>query len=492
MPAVYSCRNMPTIQRFMDSDAFIRGLMGPFGSGKSSACTIEVGQRGVAMPPMADGVRRSRYAVIRNTNKELEDTTERTFMGWFPWQQFGDWTPSKHNYTIRALRADGDDRGAEIEVLFRALDRPDQIKDLLSLDLTGAWINEAREIDWPIVEALQARLGRYPPMNEMRQPYWFGMWMDTNAPDAESRWYKFFEEDDLRESVAELAELIPGLTVDTYRQIFKQPSGRGKSAENLENLQLGYYQRLAIGKTDEWVKVYIDGEYGFVVEGKVVWSNYVDAIHCPADQRLWPKPVHGLPIWRSWDFGLTPAAVYGQITPRGQWIVFDEMVADSMGVDRFSDVVLDHSAREYSGFEFRDVGDPAGMQRAQSDEKTCFQILHAKGILIEPAIQTLQIRLESVRRPLQMMIDGGRPQFQLHPRCKWLRRAMMGGYHFRRLRVSGERYSEQPEKNSYSHVADALGYQGTRLFGVALVAPPANDGGYPRHEDRTRSRVTGY
>lgn len=480
----------------MDCDAFIRGLMGPFGSGKSSASVIECGQRGVATPPMLDGVRRSRWAVIRNTNKELEDTTERTFMQWFPPQAFGEWTPSKHNYTIRALRADGDDRGAEIQILFRALDRPDQIKDLLSLDLTGAWINEGREIDWPIVEALQARLGRYPPMADMRQPYWFGMWMDTNAPDTESRWYKFFEEEDLSESVAELANVIPGLTVDKFRRLFKQPSGRGPRAENLENLPAGYYQRLAIGKTDEWVKVYIDGEYGFVVEGKVVWPGYTDAFHCPADQRHWPQPVFGLPIYRGWDFGLTPACVFTQITPRGQWIIFDELVADAIGAigaDRFSDLVLNHSARNYPGFTFRDVGDPAGMQRGQSDERTCFQVLHAKNILIEPAIQTLQIRLESVRRPLQMITEGGRPQFLLHPRCKMLRRAMMGGYHFRRLRVSGERYANEPEKNAYSHVADALGYVGTRLFGVALVQPPANDAGAAQHPGSgSRSRVTGY
>src|SRR5262249_16787053 len=157
--SVYSCRDMPTVSRFFDSDAFIRGLMGPFGSGKSSACVMEIGQRGIAIPPCNDGIRRSRWAVVRNTNKELEDTTERTFLQWLPPIVFGDWTPSRHNYTIRALRAEGDDRGAEIEVLFRGLDREDQIKDLLSLDLTGAWINEAREIPWAVIDAIQGRLG---------------------------------------------------------------------------------------------------------------------------------------------------------------------------------------------------------------------------------------------------------------------------------------------------------------------------------------------
>jgi hypothetical protein len=165
-----------------------------------------------------------------------------------------------------------------------------------------------------------------------------------------------------------------------------------------------------------------------------------------------------------------------------------------MGADAFSDEVNEHSARYYPRFEFWDVGDPAGGQKAQTDERTCFQILHAKKILIEPAIQTLQIRLESVRKPLRTLVDG-RPQFLLHDKhCPQLRRGLQGGYHFRRMRVTGERYTSEPEKNMYSHPCDALGYAGTRLFGSGLFqSNGANDrGGSQGADDRTRSRVTGY
>ena len=34
----------------------------------------------------------------------------------------------------------------DLEVIFLALDRPEDVKKLLSLELTGIWINEAREI----------------------------------------------------------------------------------------------------------------------------------------------------------------------------------------------------------------------------------------------------------------------------------------------------------------------------------------------------------
>jgi hypothetical protein len=488
---IYSCRDMPTVQAFMDSDAFIRGIMGPYGSGKTSACIIELAQRGMRQKHSPDGVRRSRFGVIRNTAKQLEDTTERSFLQWFPPYTYGDWTPSKHNYTIKALKGQGDDKNAEIEIMFRALDRPDQIGDLLSLDLTGAWVHEGREIEWPIFEAVTGRVGRYPAMRDGGAT-WSGVWSDTNPPDVDSDWFKHFEEGDYGDAVAELAKLIPGMTVENYAQIFKQPSGRSKLAENLANLPLGYYQRLAIGKAEEWIKVYVDGKYGFVADGKAVWPEYSDPLHCPAEKEKWPKPVKGLPIERGWDFGLTPACILSQITPRGQWIVFDELIATSMGADRFSDQVIDHCAREYPHFEFRDVGDPAGASASEANETvSCFKVLHGKDIMIEPGIQTLSIRLDSVRRPLRTLVDG-RPQFVLHPRCKRLRRGMMGGYHFRRMRITGERYTATPEKDQYSHPCDALGYTGTRLFGATIYNPGNSNEREDRPTGTGRSRSTGY
>jgi len=492
----YSVRDMPTIQAFFDSDAFIRGLMGPLGGGKSSACVMEIVQRGLAQARGQDGIRRSRWGVVRNTAKQLEDTTERTFLSWFPPQHFGVWTPSKHNYVIRNLKGEGDEKGAEIEILFRALDRPDQIGDLLSLELTGAWINEAREIEWPIVDALRPRCGRYPAIRDGGAT-WHGIIMDTNPPDVESEWFKFFEETDHTEAVAKLAKVpgFEGMTVEGFRQIFKQPSGLSRHAENLKNLRPGYYESEAIGKSPEWIQVYIHGEYGFVMDGKAVWPEYSDRLHCPENREAWPRPSQDLPIVRGWDSsGLTPACVFTQITSRGQWIVFDEVIAKEMGASAIADAVLDHSAREYPRCEFRDVGDPAGMSRSPTDMKTYFEVLHAKGIEIEPAIQTLEIRLESVRRPLRTLIDG-RPQFVLHPRCKVLRRALLGGYHFRRMRLSGERYTNTPEKNSFSHVSDALGYAGTRVFGAGILGRGEEQRERQREYEAVgvgRSKWTGY
>lgn len=498
MPS-YDYATVPTINAFAQSNAFIRGLMGPFGGGKSSGCVMEIARRGIEQTPGPDGVRRSRFAVVRNSYRQLEDSTIKTFLQWFPPYTYGDWKPSAHSYTIRALTAAPGEPGAEIEVLFRALDRPDQIGNLLSTEYTGAWFNEGRDIPWAVWEAMMGRVGRYPAVRDGGCK-WFGIFGDTNPPDTDSEWYKFFEEKDhtedieaLNAAIDRLGLKIPHYTTGTYYKCFKQPSGLGPNAENIANLPPLYYEKQRVGKTDDWVKVYLHGEYGFTVDGKPVFPEYSDTMHCPEDPRLHPKTIDGAVMLRSYDFGLTPACVFSQLTPNCRWNVVDEIVATDMGFDEFSDTVLEHSARHYRGLAFEDVGDPAGQQRAQTDTKTCFQIAHAKGINMMAAPQTEQLRLESMRKPLRTLRDG-RPQFTLHPRCVRLRKALLGGYHFRRMQVSGERFDVHPNKNAHSHVADACTYGAAWLFGSELRSRAVDDTDYRPSllSDRTRSSVTGY
>lgn len=466
----YSYNDVPTIREFAQSNAFIRGILGPLGSGKSSGCVVEIIRRGMAQRPGPDGVRRTRWVVIRGTYPQLRDTTIKTFMQWLPDAYFGKYYAAEHRYVIKAFEK------TEIEVLFRALDRPDDVKNLLSMELTGAWVNEAREVPWAIIDALQGRIGRFPAQRD-GGPTWFGLWMDTNPPDVDSKWYRFFEETKHKPDFA---------------QIFKQPSGLAINAENISNLPGGrrYYDNLAQGKDAEWIKVYVHGDYGYVVDGKPVFPEYNDKIHC---QKI--DPVDGRSIVRGLDFGLTPACVFTQVLPDGRWLIFDELVSDNMGIDRFSDEMLEHSSRCFPhGAEFEDYGDPAGMQRAQTDERTCFEILHNKGIMIEPGEQTLALRLESMRKPMRTLING-EPQFVVHPRCKVFRKGLMGGYQYRRLQVSGERYTSQPDKNILSHIQDAAQYPATRLFGGGLTRRPSEDDDWPQADyssDIGRSQITGY
>lgn len=489
MPQInYDYGTVPTIGAFSNSDAFVRGLCGPFGSGKSSGCVVEFPYRAQRQKPGPDGIRRTRWAVLRNTYAELRDTTIQTFHAWLPPQYFGRWHASDHRYTINTFDH------CEFEILFRALDRPEDIKKLLSLDLTGAWVNEAREIPWPIIDALMGRCGRYPAMKD-GGPTWSGVWMDTNPPDTDSPFYEFFEEESWRadfDNLKQIGQLPPGVREpEDYAAIFHQPSGMSPQAENLPNLTPGYYARLGIGKGLEWKKVYIDGDYGFVSDDKTVYPEYRDENHLRN-----VDPVPGVPIERNWDFGLTPCCTFSQSLASGQWIIFDELLATEMGIDRFSDQVLEHCGRAFRGakVEYDDIGDPAGDARAQTDERTCFDIMQAKGIQIYGGEVSESLRIETMRKPLTRFAGNGEPMFAMNPRCKQTRKALLGGYHYRKMAGHKNRYTKDPDKNHpYSDLANTLEYRASQKYGSGLTGQPVQDD-YPQQPRSMagRSKVTGY
>ncbi len=93
---LYDYADVPTIKRFAMDDTRIRCLIGPFGSGKSSGCVIEILRRAQAQVPGPDGMRRSRWAVVRNSYGQLKDTTIKTFHDWFPPKIFGLWRVTAH------------------------------------------------------------------------------------------------------------------------------------------------------------------------------------------------------------------------------------------------------------------------------------------------------------------------------------------------------------------------------------------------------------
>lgn len=447
----YHYTHVPTIARFSDAHGtFVRGLMGPFGSGKSAGCVIELVKWAERQPVGVDKVRRARFAVIRNTYRQLEDTTMRTVEQWLPASAFGTNLKSEHRLVIDRLLPD-----LHMEILFRALDRPDHVSNLLSLELTGAWVNEAREVPWPIIQALMGRVGRYPSMAQGGnvEP---GVIMDTNPPDDDSWWHKQFE------------EVRPG-----NWKLFRQPGGRAPAAENIANLRPGYYDDMASSADADFTHVYVDAEYGYVREGKPVYPMYLDSVHCTDTAE--PNKAAGMDsLYFGWDFGLQPAFVMAQVLPNGRLAVFDEMVADSLGMHAFADAVLEKLATKYDWIDHAKVlsiGDPAGNATSalSKENETCFSILRGKGFRMVDGIQVVETRLSSVKHALGSLVDG-RPRFMLHPRCRMLRRGFQGRYNYKRIQVSGidPRYHDTPDKNDYSHPHDALQYIAARLFGNLL------------------------
>lgn len=419
-----------TIQQFHDSKAFVRGIMGPFGSSKSSACCMEILTKAQEQAPSPDGIRRTRWAIVRNSYPELKTTTIKTWADWCP-LSFGKIvydSPITHRIKTREL---------DIEILFMALDREEDVRKLLSLETTGAWLNEAREIPKALLDALTGRVGRYPSKN-MGGATWSGILMDTNPPDDQSWWYKLAEEETPKDW-----------------EFFQQPPGDSPEAENLQNLPKGYYERLKGGKDPDWIKVYVRGEYGFVTEGKAVFPMYRDSAHTsPAVLEPWPEIALSLGV----DFGLTPSACIGQKLPDGRWWILDEFVTDNCGIQRFAELLSKYLRSAYPSHIVGSAhGDPAGMARGH-DERTAFEIMNShSSFQTKPApTNDLTMRLEVVTGALNRMVDGN-PGLLVSPRAKTIRKGFTGGYHYKPIRSGNNtQYHDQPNKNQYSHPMDAL------------------------------------
>ena len=57
-----------------------------------------------------------------------------------------------------------------------------------------------------------------------------------------------------------------------------------------------------------------------------------------------------------------------------------------------------------------------------------------------------------------MAMDGG-PALIISPKCKYVRKGLAGAFCYRRVQVAGdERYTDEPEKNAWSHPVEALEY----------------------------------
>jgi hypothetical protein len=448
------------LKEFMKDNNFFRGIRGPVGSGKSVGCCVEVFRRALMQEKNKAGIRRSRWAIIRNTNPQLRTTTIKTWLDWFPEDEWGKFMWSVP-YTHWIKQGD-----LELEVIFLALDRPEDVKKLLSLELTGIWINEAREIPKSIIDACTMRVGRFPSMRD-GGPSWSGVIADTNAPEEDHWWPIMSGEVPVPDHIPiEQARML--VKPDNWT-FYVQPSGmieetdkngsvlnykENKKAENCKNMLKTYYPNLIRGKTKSWIDVYVMNKLGSIQEGKPVYQSFVSETHIATEE----IPIaHGVPLYIGIDFGLTPAAVFGQKV-RGRWLIQSEIVAIDMGIVRFAEVLRQEIATRFSDLDVKIFGDPAGDFRAQTDESTPFQILRGAGLRATPApSNSVDLRLEAVASSLNKMVEG-KPAFLIDRRCPTLIKGFEGGYCYRRMQVSGERFDDKPDKNMYSHIHDALQY----------------------------------
>ena len=460
----------PTAQRLHDSMKRVRGIRGPIGSGKSVACCWDLRFRADRMPPDSLGIRRSRFLISRSTFAQLKKTTITTWLRWFPDTEIRWGSPTIGVLRQPSMRGDG--TTVEMELIFQGIRFNESLEALKSLDLSGAWLNEASDIREDALDVVLGRCGRYPDTSMVPGAVNLGVTMDTNSPGEMNWWYR-------------KAELEKPEDHDYFAQppaVFRREkdgriyyeANRGQepgvpAAENAANLADGYdyWLNLTKGAAPDYIKRFLMNEYTNEVQGAPVYHEYNDAIHFVNED---VEPMWGIPLIVGTDYGRTPCSVIGQVRPDSQIVVFDELCTKDCSIDEYVDRWLKpwlfNKYKFGQGARIVSYGDPAGANKEQGISMSVIQIMTAKGVPTLPCPvpnNDFMLRRDAVGDSLRRRVTEGKPGLVICRPCVNLRKGFLGDYHYRTMVNSDGslRTADRPDKSRddpASHVHDALQY----------------------------------
>jgi len=405
--------------------------------------------------PDEDGVRRTKAVIVRNTAPQLRDTTIVSWNYWFKDGVAGKWRATERNFNLKF----GD---VECEVMFRPLDTPDDVARVLSLEVTFAILDEFVKIPKQVVEALSARLGRFP-----RNATNWGMWGSSNPDTEDNWWFEHLHGNPdvarafLDENAQKAHDALNPPVASCNALYFVQPSGFGPDAENLINLPPrdgtnAYYINQAKGKSLGWVKQFIDAEWGYSAEGTPVVPTFNPAMHLSKGPLKFNP---GLDLIICLDPGLAGSAmVFGQEDLNGRLIVLGELCQSNMGSTRLVQERLKPYLRaRFTGARVIIAPDPAAANRGPNDEKTVVDEFKKHFDVSCESNNRLPLRLNAIEHFTTRLTGVGPALLVDGEQCPNLVRALKGGWRYVIDRKNGMSKAE-PDDNPWSHVGDGFGY----------------------------------
>lgn len=446
----------PTPEAFhADDESRIKILMSAVGCGKSAALVNELLFRACEQEPDAEGVRYTRFAIVRSSYGQLKSTTIKTFQDWVSPKICKIVYDSPIRGHIKGLSL-GDGTTLDAEFVFMSLDSPDAIAQLLSLELTGAAVNEIAEIrNQNILKDLFQRCARYPSKKMGVNITWHGIIGDMNPPPQGSWLYDLFEKD--RPPGHKLYRYPPPIHIhrdpydpDNVDKINFEPNS---AAENVQNLDKGYDYWIDIAKQNihdwDYVTRFCLGDYPYGASGRPIYPVFSHARHVRDD--LLPHP--GSLLLIGMDFGFKPAAAFLQFRD-GYVQCLDEICTEDASLDEFvEEMLLPKLRTEYPGYKAVICGDPSGdSQGSTIDRATSFRFLRQRGLKVyKPLTNKFKPRRDSVT---DLLSRHGR--FYVHPQCTTIIGGFMGGYRWKEQRGVANEHLRPDKSDIHSHVQDAI------------------------------------
>jgi hypothetical protein len=483
----------PIAQAFMLSDGPCDLLMGPEGSGKTTACMQTALIQTLRMPICNDGVIRAHGCFLRNSYRDLYKNTLPSWFSVFPRDfpgaKFEGGQDRPGRYTFRGIvpsRA----QPIRIEMIVDFFGLGDVSIEQMLRGYQPSWggLDEVDLFEKKVPTFLFGRTGRYPG-GQYLTPELIRR-MEAGEQVLPRRVFGSLNPPDVDHWVHE--ECVD--KKNPFFKLFRQPSGLAPNAEFFPPVTRGKYETDARVRPPHEVRRFVHGEFGPSREGEIVFPEFNDQEHYSTEPLAYDPQT---PVYLGFDQAGHPAMVIAQPNEAGQVRALAEVVPQKDGVTHISTFVemckialATTCPKAIIGGAW---GDPAGWYGVdrQSGELAWMETLSlALGVTIQPApTNEIGIRLDGVRGLLVRRIDAHTPMFILAPGCKMLRKGFVSHYVNKKV-SSGSTEVVKPFKNKYADVQDALQYLVLGLRGRALIIEEAANIGVSRRRARESGGTT--
>lgn len=414
---------LPTQEKFLKSISECKpnemrsvAYVGALGSGKSWAlCRTAIG--------LALSYPRMRILLGRHHSTDLRDTTKVTFF-----QLISELEEHIRNQYPPEVRQEvppvGEVHKADNEfefsngsvILFRPLDEA-EVK-YKSLEIAAVGIDEASEVD---LDAVQMLMGRRRQMG-----YPLLLFVVSN-PTGYTHWlYKWFVKEKM----------------DNYH-LFQT-----NSFENQKHLPPSYIEELSRKYSLDWIKRYIEGEWGGLTEGIPIYAGMFDTkVHIKEGRYF-----AGNPVWVGIDFGYgSPGVVWAHPDRQYRMQVVREWMPKEIDTYRLAAGIIKRNGVWFPGATFQYFCGHDGKKHHSSAQQTDIEILIDNGMNPSWRFHILETGFTVVRNMLKIRNDDT-PNLFVDPQCSIVAEGFMGEYRYKPE-------SDKPLKNDIHDPAlDAVRY----------------------------------
>jgi len=426
----------PTQQKFFDAirDAPEMGLVayiGSLGSGKTwGLCQAAIGLS-LTYPGIRILLGRYHSTDLRDTTQteffkcvaEIEDALPKDAEGRAP--SLGDWQKEPNNFAWA--------NGAL--TMFRSLDQA-EVK-YKSLEIACFGIDEASE--------LSEASGVMMLMARRRQAGMPHVGFLVSNPTGQDHWlYDWF-----------VARPKTGFV-----------HFRTNTLENLAHLPTNYVESLRESYPEDWIRRYLEGEWGYLAKGRPVFPGFVSKAQIREVGWTKYRPVH---VGIDWGYR-APGVVWTQLDKEDRLRVLRSWVPREIRADHLAEGLIERNGRWFPGGDFCYYAGHDGVQKRDTSGKSAKDVFEAYGLFPRLRYTHVERGLTILRRLCDLREDG-EPGMLLDPANARLIEGFQGGYQYPAERP-GYRGKDEPQKDGlFDPLMDALRYVVIHLFTPAGTPP---------------------